>query len=194
MRRGLGGDPLIGSEGINLPLSRDDEARKRQLENLRPGAGAWRPGATPALKHGLRTRKPGPVVLDSIVREIEDALAGDLPLKDGEGNAPAPDRFAVELAAVALLRVRRCWTYLELHGDDDERGNLRPAFTELGKAVESAARMLDRLGMSPRARAALGVDLGRMQTFDLAQHWAAEESGGRDADAIGGTAEGDDAR
>jgi hypothetical protein len=82
---------------------------------------------------------------------FEDALAADLPLKDAEGNVPAPDRFAVELAAIALLRVRRCWAYLELHGDADERGHMRSEFIELGKAIESAARMLDRLGMSPRA-------------------------------------------
>lgn len=154
------------------PIGGGGARNPRSLANLRPGAGAWKRGASPNLEHGLRSRRPGPAVLDPLAREIEEALAEDLPLKDASGQVPAPDRFAVELAAIALLRVRRCSAYLELHGNADERGNLRPAFLELGKAVEHAARMLDRLGCSPRARAALGVDLGKMQQFDLARHWA----------------------
>jgi len=173
-----------------VPSSRDPAKRAKQLANLpnlrgEPTAGSWRPGASPALEHGLRSRRPGPAVLDPLAREIEDALAEDLPIKDANGDVPAADRFAVELAAIALLRVRRCSAFLELHGDADERGNLRPAFLELGKAVEHAARMLDRLGCSPRARAALGVDVGRARQFDLARHWdeqdAAAEEGGDDA-------------
>lgn len=87
--------------------------------------------------------------------------------------------------------MRRCSAYLELYGDADERGNPRPAFLELGKAVERAARMFDRLGMSPRARAALGVDLGKMQQFDLARHWA--EQDGETQHGETQTDEGDDA-
>src|SRR3954470_20117862 len=100
-----------------MPLSRDPKKRARQLQNL-PNlrgelpAGAWRPGASPQLRHGLRSRNPPAVVLDPIVREIEEALAADLPLKDTDGGTPAADRFAVELAAVALLQVRRCAHYL----------------------------------------------------------------------------------
>jgi len=158
------------------PVGGGGARNPRSLANLRPGAGAWTPGATTNLEHGLRSRRPGPAVLDPLAREIEDALAEDLPLKAPDGSVPAPDRFAVELAAIALLRVRRCSAYLELHGDADERGNLRSAFLELGRAVEHAARMLDRLGCSPRARAALGVDLGKIEQFDLAQHWAGEDA------------------
>lgn len=150
-----------------MPLSDDPEKRARQLANLpnmrgEPPANAWAPGASPALRHGLRSRAPSKIVLDPIVREIEDALAADLPLKNGDGSVPAADRFAVELAAIALLRVRRVSAYLQLHGDTDEKGALRPELEGLGKAVEHAARMLDRLGCSPRARAALGVDVARM--------------------------------
>ena len=167
------------------PVGGGGARNPRSLANLRPGAGAWTPGATTNLEHGLRSRRPGPAVLDPLAREIEDALAEDLPIKDASGDVPAADRFAVELAAIALLRVRRCSAFLELHGDADERGNLRSAFLELGKAVEHAARMLDRLGCSPRARAALGVDVGRARQFDLARHWAeqdaAAEEGGDDA-------------
>jgi hypothetical protein len=160
-----------------VPLSSDPEKRERQLRNLpnlrgEPPASSFRPGSAPHLRHGLRSRATSPLVLDPIAREIEDALGDDLPLKDPDGNVPAPDRFMVELAAIALLRVRRCSAYLSLHGDVDENGTLRPELDGLGRAVEHAARMLDRLGCSPRSRAALGVDVGRMQVFDLARHWA----------------------
>ena len=37
--------------------------------------------------------------------------------------------------------------------------------------------LLDRLGMTPRARAALGLDLARATRFDLAQQWAADSDG-----------------
>lgn len=150
-----------------MPLSDDPDKRARQLANLpnmrgEPPANAWAPGASPALKHGLRSRAPSKIVLDPIVREIEEALAADLPLKNADGSVPAADRFAVELAAIALLRVRRVAAYLELHGDTDAQDNLRREFEAEGKAIEHAARMLDRLGCSPRARAALGVDVARM--------------------------------
>lgn len=132
------------------------------LANLRPGAGAWQPGVTgPNLRHGLRSREPARIVIDPLVREIEAALAADLPLKDADGGTPGADRFAVELAAIALLRVRRVSAYLELHGDSDDRGNLRAELDGLGRAVEHAAKMLDRIGCSPRARAALGLSLVR---------------------------------
>lgn len=167
-----------------MPLSRDPEKRAKQLANLRPGAGRWKPGAAPALEHGLRTRHPSPIVLDPVVREIETALAADLPLKDADGKVPGADRFAVELAAIALLRVRRCAAYLDLHGDVDDRGNLRPAFLKQGRAVEHAARMLDRIGCSPRARVALGLDLQR--GLDLAQAMAADAEAERREGGGGG--------
>lgn len=171
-----------------MPLSDDPDKRARQLANLpnmrgEPPTNAWAPGASPALRHGLRSRAPSKVVLDPIVREIEASLAADLPLKDADGSVPAADRFAVELAAIALLRVRRVSAYLDLQGDTDEQGNLRPELDGLGKAVENAARMLDRLGCSPRARAALGVDVARIaQTgVDLASQWQRDAEGGDDA-------------
>ncbi len=182
--------------GDHKPVGGGGARNPRSLANLRPGAGAWQPGATPHLRHGLRSRRPGPLALDPIAEEIRQAIAADLPLKDGSGDVPAPDRFMVELAAIALLRVRRCAAFLELHGDSDDRGNLRPEFDQFGKAVEQAARLLDRLGCSPVARARLGVDLGRMQTFDLARAMAEDaelearehaiaEDAARDATAAG---------
>jgi hypothetical protein len=149
-----------------VPLSSDEAKRARQLANLpnlrgEATATTWAPGASAALVHGLRSRQPPSVVLDPLVREIEDALGADLPLQAQGGGVPGADRFAVELAAIALLRVRRVSAYLDLHGDTDARGNLRKELEGLGKAVEHAAKMLDRLGCSPRSRVALGIDVAR---------------------------------
>lgn len=152
----------IGGGGAGNPAS---------LANLIPGGvhGGWPPGASPALRNGLRSRSPAPVVLDPIVREVEAALAVDLPLLNPDGSVPGADRFTVELTAVALLRVRRCFAYLALHGDVDEQGRLRSEVDGLGRAVEHAAKMLDRLGCSPRSRAALGLDVARTaQVVDAA--------------------------
>jgi hypothetical protein len=169
-----------------MPLSTDPEKRARQLANLpnmrgEASVSSFAPGATAALVHGLRSRQPPSIVLDPLVREIEEALAVDLPLQAQGGGTPGADRFAVELAAIALLRVRRVSAYLALHGDTDDRGNMRPELDGLGRAVEHAAKMLDRLGCSPRARVALGLDVARAATFDLAGHWAANDEDGTDA-------------
>src|SRR4051794_30502686 len=99
-----------------MPLSNDPAKRERQLRNLpnlrgEPTSATWRPGATAHLKSGSRSRRPGPLVIDPIKREIQEGLEADLPLKE-RGQVPAPDRFAVELAAIALLRVRRVSAYL----------------------------------------------------------------------------------
>jgi hypothetical protein len=134
--------------------------------NLVPGVGAWQPGATPRVTNGLRTRRPSAETLAPIIEEIEAGL----PIKGTNGGVPFADRLAVEMCAVQVLVVRRCRAYLELHGDEDSRGNQRPEVEGLAKAAERAAKMLDRLGMTPTSRAKLGVDLARMQdaSVDLA--------------------------
>jgi hypothetical protein len=143
----------IGGGGARHPNS---------LANLVPGAGAWQPGASPHLVHGLRSRKPASIVLDPVVREIEAALADDLPIKGADGSTPGHSRVMVELAAVALLRVRRVESFLALHGTEDARGRWRPENDAAVKATEAAAKLLDRLGLSARSAAALGVDVSRM--------------------------------
>jgi hypothetical protein len=151
-----------------MPPSKDPALRANQLANLpnlrgEPPANAFTPGNTARLVHGFRTVNPSPIVLDPIVREIAEALGKTLPMRDANDEVPAADRYALELAALALLRVRRTHAYLELRGDTDDTGRLRPEFEMLGKAIESASRALDRLGCSPLARARLGLDLAQTE-------------------------------
>jgi hypothetical protein len=114
-------------------------------------------GNTAQLKHGLRSE----LVRDADLEEIYRALELDAPVRDADGGLPAADHYIVVLTARALLRLRRAAHHLELHGDYDEHGNLRASSVEFDRQLERCAKLLDRLGMSPRARAALGLDLAR---------------------------------
>lgn len=165
-----------------MPLSRDPEKRRRQLGNLRPGAGAWPPGATPNLRHGLRTREPSRLLLGAAASEVVDALAAGAPVRDADGGLPVHDETAVEAAALQLIIVRRVLGFLSTHGWEDARGNLRPEVEGLERANERLAKHLERLGCSPTSRARLGLDLSRQ--FDLAKHWADEDAERADPDLI----------
>lgn len=180
------------------PLSDDPAKRERQLANLRRGgpanAGSFRPGQpSPNLKHGLRSREPGRLILGEAGREIVEALSAGVPLRDEHGDVPIYDRAAVEAAALHLIIVRRCLGYLSAHGFEDARGRLRPEIHDLGKANERLERSLDRLGMTPAGRARLGLDLVRAEREqeDLALRWARQddqESRAAGGDAIEGEA------
>lgn len=160
-----------------MPLSDDPDRRARQLANLpnlrgEPTSGSWQPGAAPHMKHGLTSRRPSALALGPIADEIHAALTADAPLRDEDGDVPRADRYAVELAALALLRVRRVEGFLATHGTEDERGRLRPEVEGAGRAVDAAMKALDRLGMTPSGRLRLGLTIAK--TRDL----ASEMSGG----------------
>lgn len=156
------------------PLSRDPDARQRQLLNLRPGAHPPAPapaGNDRARRHGgyaavARER------IEERVGELLDALAADAPLRDPEGELPAPDAAIVTLLATALCRLESVEGYLNAHGYLTDDGGVRPAADLAARLRREAADYLDALGMTPRSRARLGLDLGR--GLDLAQAMAAE--------------------
>lgn len=162
-----------------MPLSRDPEKRERQLANLKPGAAPWQPGATPHLKHGLRSRRPDGVLLGSSAREIVDALAETVPLKGPDGQVLPQFIVAVEAAALQLIIVRRVLGYLTTHGWEDSRGRMRPEAEGLERATERLRKHLDGLGATPGAYARLGFDVARTAREDLAVRWMR----GQDPDA-----------
>ena len=149
----------------------------RSLENLRPnpdnlepGAGAWRPGDAPALKHGERSRRPqrspewSPAV-ELAIRDLEERVGSELRGDNGELAAWAlPSVEAVALQRVSALRVERYVADLEA------RGTVRPADVDLASRVtERYHRALEREALTLRSRLEAGG-----QAFDLAQHWARE--------------------
>jgi len=156
------------------PTSRDPAKRAKQLANLRPAPPA------PA-GNALARRHGGYAVivherLEAKALEVFDALAADAPLRGPTGDLPAPDVAQVRLLAEALCRLDTvsadvsAFGLLEQRGK--RRGQVRPAAELEGRLRREVADHLDALGMTPKSRARLGLDLQR--SFDLAAHWAQE--------------------
>ena len=143
-----------------MALSDRPAARERQLANLRqaPAAPA---GNRRALRHGgyaevARGR------LEERTRQVFDELAVDAPLRDELGELPAADHLIVSLLAQALIRLEDVTAYLTVHGLLDAKGKVRPAAELEGRLRREAADYARELGLSPRARASLGLELTRM--------------------------------
>jgi len=142
-------------------LSRDDEARSRQLANLRRGGPPAEPGNALAVKHGAYSE----VLLADVeaeVRELIDALGSAAPVRAADGSLPHADLAAVEQAARALRRYRTVSAWCDAHGRLEERtGKVKPAADLELRAERALGLALDSLGMNPRSRARLGLDLAR---------------------------------
>lgn len=157
------------------PTSDNPAARARQLANLKRGGNPAPVGNQRRRTHGAYAAVAADR-LDAKVREVFDALAADAPLRAEDGGLPAADAAAVRLAAEVLCRVDSVSEYLTRRGIEDADGGLRTTVLELESRLRNeAADRLDALGLSPRARARLGLDVARAQSFDLAQHWAGED-------------------
>ena len=151
-----------------MPLSDRPEARARQLANLRTGPPAAK-GNRLAVKHGGYAAIAADR-LDAKACEVFDALAADAPLREA-GELPAADSALVRLAADCLCRLEDVAANVRDFGVFDQRtGDVRPAVELEGRLRREAADYLDALGMTPRSRAKLGLDVQR--GFDLAKHWA----------------------
>jgi len=138
------------------PLSPDPDAREAQLANLRQG------GAPPAPEGNDRRRTHGGYAsvsvdqLAPIEREIRDALAADAPVDS------TADAAMIGLAASALYRWRQVAEWLDKNGAVQARKGPRFNVIDLeGRLRREAADHLAALGMSPRARARMGVDVAR---------------------------------
>jgi hypothetical protein len=115
---------------------------------------AFQPGNSLSLRHGAYA---SPVRLSDEVSE----LAADLvPLVPAYRESDGP---LVSLLALALRRITRAEPVIaaaEEQGDGDAATRLRE---EQRRWAGSAARMLESLGMSPTARAKLGLDVAMTQ-------------------------------
>lgn len=160
-------------------VSRDPTKRQAQLGNLRavPPLSPGRPVA-----HGAYARV-GVERLDTKAREVFGVLALDAPLRERDGGLPAADSVAVRLLADTLCRLDSIGEYLQRRGWQDEDGSPRSVLEIEARLRGNALDLLRELGMTPRARAALGLDVvrGAGAAFDLARHW--QDEGGDDAGA-----------
>jgi Phage terminase, small subunit len=149
-----------------MPLSGRDPARKRQLDNLKPAPPAP-PGNRRAVTHGAYA---------AIVRERHDrkrlqvfeALAFDVPLREG-GELPRPDAVVVSLLAETLCRLEDVKRDIDDHGWRDRKtGDPKPVVTLERRLRREALDYAEALGMTPRSRARLGLDLAQLQRRDFA--------------------------
>lgn len=155
------------------------------LERSRAGRANGR-----TLQHGLGAKHPAN--LPEEVEAIREALAAQAPVRAADGNLPAADEVAVEVAARTLAKVRRANAWLDEHGLINSEGEFRPVVGELAKFERNLIEQLDRLGMTPTSRARLGVDLAR--TVDLASAMSEPDAEKRkamlaEAGLVDGTAE-----
>lgn len=145
-----------------MPLSSDPDARSRQLANLRPGSGAP-VGNGRAVRHGAYAAVTE-AELSGKVRELVEALGADLPVRERDGGVPAADGLALRLLAENRVRRARVAESELRHGIEAPDGKLR-GIVEFGLRLDREARALAvELGMTPRSRAALGLDLVRAQS------------------------------
>jgi hypothetical protein len=144
------------------PLSNVPERRERQLSNLTPGGAPV--GNRRALKHGAYARI-AERELEAKTLELFDALSEDAPVRAADGGLQAHDTLAVRMLAETLIRRERVQAEELAHGLEIASG---PRKGELRGIVQYGLRLdgqvidlLDRLGMTPAARAKLGLDLAR---------------------------------
>jgi hypothetical protein len=146
-----------------MPLSDRPGARNRQLANLRPGAGAGDGGLARARSHGAYASITETQLQDEELR-IYEALAADAPVRADDGGLPREDTLIVRQLAESLVRLQRISSHLIARGFERDDGSLRPA-VELELRVRGHVLDLCReLGLTPRARAQLGLDLARAAT------------------------------
>lgn len=155
------------------PLSKDPVLRERQLANLQrgPRPPAPPPGNVRGLVHGGTARAATLVAAGSWAERIYRELEGEAPMRSADGSLPVHDRQVVELLASALARLQNVEAWLATRPTVDEKGQAWPAEDVAARLRREVAGYLDALGMTPRARAALGVDVARAATFDPLADW-----------------------
>lgn len=129
-----------------------------QDEHGHPVAPA-QPGNTLAAKSGVYSER----LLRPRAEELRAELQELVPV------STAADGPAIELLAWNLARIERANAYLAEVGILDGRGEPRPVLKVLSTWERTAARLFDQLGLTPPARAKLGVDVQRLRRGEAAR-------------------------
>jgi hypothetical protein len=145
-------DRRVGGGGARNPAS---------LANLRQGPPAAA-GNLHHLRHGGYA-KVAAATLEAKALEIYDAVASDAPLRDADGGLPRHDSVQVRLLADVLCRLDSVGRWLEGRWATPEAASVLELESRLRR---EASDYLDALGMSPRSRARLGIDLARTATLE----------------------------
>lgn len=125
--------------------------------NLRPVQEGQTGSAHPATRHGCYA-----VDIPARARALADELRALLP-----ASSPSDDP-TVALVAMVLARIETANAWLDENGLMDARGAPRPILRVLSTWENTAARLLDRLGLTPTSRAALGLNIARAHEAGIA--------------------------
>lgn len=158
-----------------MPLSRDPAKRSKQLDNLR--RGGMHAGGRP-VQHGAYAALPAKRV-DAKVQEVADAIGADAPVRADDGGLPAHDAIVVRQLAETLCRLDDVTAYLQRRGFEDDAGKPRTALDIEHRLRSHVLDLLRELGMTPSARAKLGLDLVRAASAQdtLQEHLTATYGG-----------------
>jgi len=149
-----------------MTISSDPEQRVKQIAAIQPPPNPAGEGNTRTLKHGAWSER----YLSPLVEEKETEL---LSLLEEASYIANVDRIIVRNLARTLARLERFDWYLDQEGDVVITGNktkLNPVISAYFTALESCRRHCEALGLTPGARAKLGVDLMRYK--DVAERMA----------------------
>jgi post-segregation antitoxin (ccd killing protein) len=125
--------------------------------NLRPVQTGQAGAAHPATRHGCYA-----IDIPARARELADELRALLP-----ASSPSDDP-TVALVAMVLARVEVANAWIDEHGLMDAKGRPQPILRVLPTWENTAARLLDRLGLTPTSRAALGLNIARAHEAGIA--------------------------
>lgn len=120
----------------------------------------FQPGHEPSRRHGgysLVSLQPRAAVIADELRRLVPARSD-------------ADEPAIRLLALQLAQVEGIHEWLAEHGFVDEGGQPRGILRHLGTVTNTAARLCDRLGLTPSGRAALGLDMARARGEALRAH------------------------
>lgn len=171
------------------------DAHAESLSNLVPGAGAGSEKGELARRytHGAYAQI-AKSELEAKTRELFDAISHDAPVRASDGSLPAHDAIAVRMLAEILIRRERALAEEVANGleitSGPNKGSLRGVVQYGLQLDRQAMDLLDRLGMTPAARAKLGLTLA--QTHRTLED-EIREAGDAWGDAIDSTASDDDA-
>ena len=156
--------PRIRNPKTGKFVSEDPDIRRQDLATQQPGTANLQPGYNgQSIRHGAYARLTDHE-LSGKVRGLVEALGDDLPVHESDGGVPAQDAVVLRLLAEALHRREKVRATELRKGIETETGDLR-GVVKFGLALDSQIlKLCEQMGLTPAARAKLGLDLVKAQT------------------------------
>lgn len=99
-----------------------------------------------------------------------DEIAEAVPVRGQDGRLHPSDHHAVRMLADVLVRIDLAEAHLAEVGMVNRKGEAHSLLRHISRWENHALRLMHEMGMTPKARAELGVDLAKQR--DLAREWA----------------------